>query len=185
MTAEVAILNREAVALAADSAVTFMGLEGRKIYNTNKLFALSMTEPIAVMVYGTGSFGPVPWETVVKEYRRQLESKQYDTVEEYASDFIQHLPSLIDSKEQYRRVFETAEWEIANIYESVKVTLLESSISAQRSSRKFICDQIIRFLAVSWSLGSGPNSCSHLSPTTSLTESLEEMCELSLLTMPR
>ena len=60
MTAEVAILNREAVALAADGAVTFMGLEGRKIYNTNKLFALSMTEPIAVMVYGTGSFGTSP-----------------------------------------------------------------------------------------------------------------------------
>lgn len=71
MTAEVAILNREAVAIAADSAVTLTGPEGRKIYNTaNKLFALSETKPVAVMVYGAGSFGPVPWETVVKEYRR-------------------------------------------------------------------------------------------------------------------
>ena len=79
----------------------------------------------------------------MKEYRRQLASKQYDTVEEYASDFIQHLPSLIDPKEQYRRVYETAEWEMVNIYESLKITLLRYGISAQHPSRNFIRDQII------------------------------------------
>lgn len=72
MTAEVAILNRSAVAIAADSAVT-LGLSGRKIYNTaNKLFALSFAEPVAIMVYGAASLGSVPWETVIKEYRREL-----------------------------------------------------------------------------------------------------------------
>ena len=46
MTAEVAILNREAVAIAADSAITLDRPEGHKIYNTaNKLFALSVTDP--------------------------------------------------------------------------------------------------------------------------------------------
>lgn len=41
MTAEVAILNREAVVIAADSAVT-LGSPVGKVYNSaNKLFALS------------------------------------------------------------------------------------------------------------------------------------------------
>ena len=144
MTAEVAILNREAVAIAADSAVTLTGPEGRKIYNTaNKLFALSETEPIVVMVYGAGSFGPVPWETVVKEYRRQLASKSCGTVEEYASDFIHHLPLYVELEEQYSRVLETAMWEIVSIRESVKVLLLEKSISAQRLGKSVICGEII------------------------------------------
>jgi len=66
MTAEVAILNRNAVALAADSAVTLRLPSGTKIYQTNKLFALSKYEPVAVMVYGSADFMGIPWETIVK-----------------------------------------------------------------------------------------------------------------------
>ena len=94
VTAEVAILNRSAVALAADSAVT-LGLTDPKVYNTaNKLFALSVTEPVAIMIYGAASLGPIPWETVIKEYRRELGTTQFDTVDEYASHFVRHLASL-------------------------------------------------------------------------------------------
>jgi hypothetical protein len=46
MTAEIAVLNRNAVAMAADSAVTLQLPEGNKIYLTNKLFALSKYEPV-------------------------------------------------------------------------------------------------------------------------------------------
>lgn len=95
MTAEVAILNREAVALAADSAVTLTGLEDLKIYNTNKLFAISSIEPVAVMIYGSGYFGPVPWETIVKEYRRKFVSSSHGSVEDYASEFIEYLGSFV------------------------------------------------------------------------------------------
>ena len=95
MTAEVAILNREAVAMAADSALTLGGPVG-KVYNSaNKLFALSRLEPVAVMVYGGGSFEGVPWATVVKEYRRHLAAGTFDTIEDYASDFIAYLRSLV------------------------------------------------------------------------------------------
>ena len=39
MTAVIGILNKNAVAIAADSAVTVTGSNGRKIYNTaNKIF---------------------------------------------------------------------------------------------------------------------------------------------------
>lgn len=111
MTAEVAILNREAVALAADSAVTLMGLEDLKIYNANKLFALSSIEPVAVMIYGSGYFGPVPWETIVKEYRRKFASSSHSTVDDYASEFIEYLGSFvkyISDKDQISQVRVTA-----------------------------------------------------------------------------
>lgn len=88
MTAEVAVLNRNAVALAADSAVTLRLPEGLKVYYTNKLFALSKYEPIAVMLYGNADFLEVPWETIIKAYRLQLGKRSCGTVQEYGDDFV-------------------------------------------------------------------------------------------------
>src|ERR1051325_10219269 len=89
MTAEIAILNRNAVAMAADSAVTLQLPGGQKIYNTvNKLFALSKYRPVGVMVYGSGDFMRIPWETIIKMYRADLYEGKYDSLEEYASNFI-------------------------------------------------------------------------------------------------
>jgi hypothetical protein len=57
MTAKIAILNKEAIALAADSAVTARGGEGMKIFTTaNKIFALSPKIPVRVMVYNNAQF---------------------------------------------------------------------------------------------------------------------------------
>ena len=96
MTAEVAILNRDSVALAADSASTLGDGADTKVHNTaNKLFELSSHQPIAIMVYNGASFGPVSWETVIKEYRRKLARRQFDTVQEYALDFIGYLSSMV------------------------------------------------------------------------------------------
>jgi hypothetical protein len=51
MTAEIALLNKEAVALAADSAVTARHERGEKIFvSANKIFALSKYAPVAAMV---------------------------------------------------------------------------------------------------------------------------------------
>jgi len=86
MTAEIAILNKHAVALAADSAVTI----GRnlKTYNSaNKLFMLSKYEPIGAMIYGGAEFMGIPWETIFKDYRLRLECNRFDTVDEYCQDF--------------------------------------------------------------------------------------------------
>ena len=89
MTAEIVILNRNAVAMAADSAVTLQLPGGQKIYNTvNKLFALSKYRPVGVMIYGSADFMRVPWETIIKMYRADLYDKKYNRLEEYAEDFI-------------------------------------------------------------------------------------------------
>jgi hypothetical protein len=88
MTAEVAVLNRNAVALAADSAVTLQLPEGPKIYQTNKLFTLSKYEPVGIMIYGAADFMNVPWETIVKRYRAQLGPRKLERLDDYGRDFL-------------------------------------------------------------------------------------------------
>lgn len=92
MTAEVAVMNKQAVALAADSAVTVPLPGGPKIYNSvNKLFAISKYAPVGVMVYGNAEFMQLPWEIIIKRYRNQLGSRRFDRLEEYAQAFLRHL----------------------------------------------------------------------------------------------
>jgi hypothetical protein len=92
MTAVVGILNKQAVAIAADSAVTISGANGRKIFNkANKVFTLSKYHPVAVMIYNSASFMDTPWETIIKMYRRQLAERNFPTVAEYQNDFISYL----------------------------------------------------------------------------------------------
>ena len=84
MTAEVAILNASAVALAADSAVT---IGNRKIYNSAiKLFALSKHAPVGAMVFGNAELLGTPWETILKCYRQQLGTKSFDRLDAYLED---------------------------------------------------------------------------------------------------
>jgi len=95
MTTEIAILNHQAVALAADSAAT-VGLPAgsQKIYTSaNKIFGLSRRHPVAVMIYNAGAFMGVPWETVVKLYRDHLADSSSPTVAAYLADFISYLPT--------------------------------------------------------------------------------------------
>jgi len=92
MTAEIAVMNREAIALASDSAVTMMGEADQKIFTSaNKLFALSKYHPVGIMVYGSATLMAVPWETIIKTYRNGVGRKRYDTLEEHADAFIQFL----------------------------------------------------------------------------------------------
>ena len=89
MTAEIAILNKNAVALAADSAVTIQKPGTQKIYNTaNKLFMLSKYHPVGIMVYGTAELMGIPWETVIKIYREELGTSNFKRLIEFAEHFI-------------------------------------------------------------------------------------------------
>ena len=100
MTAEIAIMNKEAIALAADSAVTINTGSGRKIYNTvNKLFALTKHAPIGIMVYGRAELMGVPWESIIKTYRPVIAADSFETLNEYVSHFLSFL------KANTRRLF--------------------------------------------------------------------------------
>src|SRR5665647_258682 len=94
MTAEIAILNRQGVALAADSAVTINYPGGPKVYNSvNKLFMLSKHAPVGIMIFGAADLTGVPWETIIKSYRRELGDATYSQLDEYADSFIQYINS--------------------------------------------------------------------------------------------
>jgi hypothetical protein len=92
MTAEIAILNKEAVALAADSAITAGFQDSQKIFGSaNKLFALSKSAPVGLMIYGGAQYMDIPWETIIKQYRRKLNDNKHSNLSEYADDFIKYL----------------------------------------------------------------------------------------------
>lgn len=91
MTAEIAVMNRSAVALAADSAATVAMERVHKIYMVNKLFALSDLHPVGVMIYGKPELLGVPWETVVSMYREKLGTKRFGMLGEYVEDFIKFI----------------------------------------------------------------------------------------------
>ena len=124
VTAEVAILNREAVVIAADSALTLGGPVG-KVYNSaNKLFALSRLEPVAVMVFGGGSF---------------------DTVEEYAEEFIEYLSSLVrhmPGEFQRVRVRMRVSWELDGLRGAVDRALPDDSRNDAQVAAQVLMDQI-------------------------------------------
>jgi len=94
MTSEVIIKNREAIAMAADSAVTVTsnGKYDKKIFPTaNKLFTLSKYHPIGIMFYGNAHLMGVPWEVIIKQYRKELGEKSFSKLKYYAEDFVNFL----------------------------------------------------------------------------------------------
>lgn len=94
MTAEIAILNKSAVALAADSAVTISaGSSQEKIFNTaEKLFELSDNNPIGIMIYNEMSFMEAPLPLLIRKFRR--ECKTVDHAQDAATAFLRFLDNF-------------------------------------------------------------------------------------------
>lgn len=92
MTAEIAILNTSGLALAADSAVTVSTQQGRKsLHSANKLFGLSKHQPVAVMTYNNATLNGIPWETLLKVFRKELGDTAHDTLDTYSSRLVEFL----------------------------------------------------------------------------------------------
>ena len=76
MTAEVAVMNKQAIALAADSAVTFQEETGHKIFpSASKIFTLSKYQPVGIMVYGSADFMQVPLGNNYQGLQKQFREK--------------------------------------------------------------------------------------------------------------
>lgn len=91
MTCEVVVANRLGIALAADSAVTFTnGNSDKATYasGANKIFQLTATDPVAVMVYNSADLNRVLWEVILKRYRKELGEMSFGNLNAYASDLI-------------------------------------------------------------------------------------------------
>lgn len=94
MTAEIAVLNKTAVALAADSAMTISaGHKQEKIFDTaDKLFELSLSDPIGIMIYNGMTFMGIPLPVVIKEFRAQC--AQFEKVQDAADSFLNFLQQI-------------------------------------------------------------------------------------------
>lgn len=140
MTSEIVIMNRMAIAMAADSAVTLSGYSSDKIFpSAQKLFALSDEAPVGIMVYGNASFMGVPWETIIKVYRSQRNNGLHDELDDYANDFIDFLDGndMLFSEDTQDDTF------IENLYgylNYIKEELLASIQKIVHSDQKLVYD---------------------------------------------
>ncbi|MFI8146191.1 hypothetical protein [Acinetobacter sp. ABJ_C5_2] len=125
MTAEIVIINQHGVAMAADSAVT---IGNQKIINSAiKLFSLSRTEPVGIMIYGSANLLTIPWETLIKLYRKNNTS-QLNNLKNYGEGFIDYLNSQLHlySDEQQNHWAESRIRDIYNyIIEQIRRELTE------------------------------------------------------------
>lgn len=150
MTAEIAIMNKEAVALASDSAVTSNVGQGPKIFTSaNKLFALSKYHPVGIMVYGNASLMHVPWEIVIKEYRKHLGDKTFSRLEEYADDFVKFIETQdllfpLSIQEQFYEIMVRAYYEVINneIKKEIELVIKRNGSIPERNIRQ-IANQVI------------------------------------------
>lgn len=111
MTTIISVLNTQGIAIAADSAATVTSGNIKKVYNkSNKLFTLSKYHPVGIAIYNSLNFEGIPWETLIKVYRKQLGKKKFDTIEKYKKNFIDFLLKNLDlitpeSKENHFYIF--------------------------------------------------------------------------------
>jgi hypothetical protein len=105
VTAEIAIINKGAITLATDSAVTLTVRGAQKIYNcADKLFELSDHDPIGIMVFNNLSFMGIPLEVAIKQFRAGRGDIRYDTIIEAATAFFRYLEEdLLPSKENQKQ----------------------------------------------------------------------------------
>ena len=96
MTAIVGVLNKQAIAVAADSAVTVGA--GVKVYDkANKIFTLSKHHPVGVAIYSSASFNScIPWEIIIKMFRKKIGKDEYESIKAYADAFISYLKDFKD-----------------------------------------------------------------------------------------
>jgi hypothetical protein len=124
MTAEIAILNKEAVAMAADSAVTVTTTYGKKILpSANKIFSLSKCHPVGIMVYGSGSLMGTPWETIIKMYRQELGHKEFGKLGDYADSFMSFIKKenkFFPEREQINYITYVIDLYYRNIREEIR-----------------------------------------------------------------
>ena len=87
MSAEVILMNKNGIAIAADSAVTIGNKT--KIYNTaDKMYMLSKYAPVGILIYNNSSLMEIQLELILKQYRVKLGDKKFNTLGEYALDFL-------------------------------------------------------------------------------------------------
>lgn len=159
MTAEIVLMNRNAVAMAADSAGTIDTQYGSKTSpSMNKLFALSYEHPIGIMIYNSSYFMGLPWETIIYSLREEVKGKEFDYLEDFEKFFINFLQKnlmfdrsrqmelgMIELEYYHRNLLGKMEYDLEKYFENISAS--DPDISFERSEyinsiRKYLTDYI-------------------------------------------
>lgn len=150
MTVEVAVLNTLGIAMAADSAQTVGPEWEPKIFTSaDKIFALSWQDPVGIMVYGNAELLGLPWETIVKEYRRE-KTRSLSSVNDHAREFIGFLsgsrlfPQELQDEHYVERVSSYYRMMRTQIREAVEEALTEHGKVDEGEIKRFVGDVIDR-----------------------------------------
>lgn len=147
MTSEIAIMNKEAIALAADSTVT-LGRGTKTWESANKIFTLSKYHPVGIMIYGSAEYMEIPWETIIKMYRANLGKKEFSTIQEYFDDFLKFLKtekSLTTEDAEFTHFFTLVESYYKHIKDEISGNI-ESLFENAVESSKVVSDNEIEEL---------------------------------------
>lgn len=125
MTAQIGVINRLGIVLASDSAVTVADGHGRKIYNSvNKIFSLTKSKSIAIMIYGGATFSGLPWETIISVFKEQSEDR-YESVEICVEEFMKWLElnlNMFFTDDDINEIYKQTSY---NFLRKIQNTLLE------------------------------------------------------------
>ena len=120
MTAIVGVLNKRAVAIAADSAMTVKKDGQTKIYNSaRKIFKISDSIPVGIMLSGNMDFMDAPWDVIMGQYRKYRDGRPLPHLKDYTDDFRTFLKTaeFLNNKETYRLYILS---EMGNFYYRIK-----------------------------------------------------------------
>ena len=159
MTAEIAILNKSAIALATDSAVTIGTPSGPKIYESvNKLFVLIKGRPVGVMIYDHADLLGVPWETIIKVYRMRRRTTSFEHLNQYVDDFLQFVastPGLLPPDLHSRYLEDACDRRLLAVLSKVNAAVeraLEHHPKLLKKELRAIIDDTIEAERLMWSL---------------------------------
>ena len=148
MTAEVAILNKIAVALAADSAAS-IGDDAEKIYYTNKLFSLSDFCPVGVMIYDSVDYLMTPLETIIKLFREDRKDSTEQTIRDYVDKFISFLGrsqflNEITERNHIKHVVRGFLSDVKNDVDNIAIEIIGKTGKYPRKSPERILSEVVR-----------------------------------------
>lgn len=158
MTAAVLVMSSRAIAMAADSRAAIDNGESVEVVDTaTKLFRISASQPIALLIDASQTFMGTPWEAIVAAYVKARGGVAKDTINEWAldfADFLQSLPVASDANEESIRkivteavmsatevprmgIGETGEWEASDNFVGLTLDVLNG-----RAASLANCDQL-------------------------------------------
>ncbi|MCJ8208915.1 hypothetical protein MUY27_04290 [Mucilaginibacter sp. RS28] len=128
MTAEIGLLNKSAVVIAADSAVTIG--QGNKVYNNaNKIYSLKHCNHIGIMIYNNANIMEIPVETIIRLYSIEQTATCRNLVD-YSDSFLNFLSTFLKkhvTKEQVKNGVEINTYlTLDSITESVSDSISEN-----------------------------------------------------------